>query len=189
MAERTNRMVNYVDADNEEGGFLAVKYFYERGHREIGIVAGVPTMRNSIDRIKGFKRAMQHFNLEVKEEWLINGNFTYESGLEAFRTLKKQKKLPTAVFCTNDLSALGFLSEAKRNGVKVPEDISVIGFDNITVSQYSNPPLTTIKQPIFQMGKAAAQLLLSKINNKDMITEGRIFPVEIIERESVISIT
>ncbi|MGC8765625.1 MAG: LacI family DNA-binding transcriptional regulator [Brevinematia bacterium] len=188
VGERTKRKVGYVDADNEEGGFLAVKYLYEKGHRDIAIVTGVPTMRNSIDRLQGFKKGMKQYNLEVNEDWIITGNFTYEGGVAAVNSIMKQKKRPTAVFCTNDLSALGFINQAKKYGIKIPDDISVIGFDNISASQYSSPPLTTIKQPIFQMGKASAESLLNRINDREMIGEGRIFPVEIVERESVISI-
>lgn len=188
VGERTKRKINYVDADNEEGGYIAIKYLYEKGHRDIGIVTGVQTMRNSIDRFNGFMRATKQYNLEINNDWIINGNFTYEGGINAVDMLIKQKKRPTAVFCSNDLSALGFISEAKKRGLRIPEDISIVGFDNIFASQYSTPPLTTIKQPIFQMGKAAAELLLNKINNIEYIAEGRIFPVEIVERESVLKI-
>ena len=136
-------------------------------------------------RLNGFLKAIKHYKLDLKEEWILNGNFTYQGGMECAKMLSKQKEIPTAVFCSNDLSALGFLNEIKRYGIKVPEDISIIGFDNIYASQYSTPPLTTIRQPIIEMGKAAAELLLTKIHNKDMISQGRIFPVNIIERDSV----
>ncbi|MEJ5283937.1 MAG: LacI family DNA-binding transcriptional regulator [Brevinematia bacterium] len=185
VGERTTHNINYVDADNENGGFLAVEYLYKKGHRKIAILTGNQTMRNSIDRLNGFLKAIKHYKLDLKEEWILNGNFTYQGGMECAKMLSKQKEIPTAVFCSNDLSALGFLNEIKRYGIKVPEDISIIGFDNIYASQYSTPPLTTIRQPIIEMGKAAAELLLTKIHNKDMISQGRIFPVNIIERDSV----
>ncbi len=185
IGERTTHNISYVDADNENGGFIAVEYLYNKGHRKIGILTGNQLMRNSIDRLNGFVKAMKHFNLEIRNEWILNGNFTYNDGIECAKTLLKQKELPTAVFCSNDLSALGFLNEIKKHGVRIPEDISIIGFDNIYASQYSTPPLTTIKQPIIEMGRAAAELLLTKINNKDLISQGRIFPVNIVERESV----
>ncbi|MCX7820123.1 MAG: LacI family transcriptional regulator [Brevinematales bacterium] len=185
VGERTTHNINYVDADNENGGFLAVEYLYNKGHRKIAILTGNQTMRNSVDRLNGFLKGIKHYDLELREEWILNGNFTYHDGIECAKTLMKLKELPTAVFCSNDLSALGFLNEIKKYDIKVPDDISVIGFDNIYASQYSTPPLTTIKQPIIEMGKAAAELLLTKIHNKDIISQGRIFPVGIIERDSV----
>lgn len=183
--ERTSHRISYVDADNERGGELAVEYLYRMGHRKIGMITGTSTMRNAIDRLNGFLNAMRKFGLEIRKDWIINGDFHYYGGTVAIKQLLKASELPTAIFCANDLSALGAIAELKKSGVRVPQDISVIGFDNINVAQYSHPPLTTIEQPIFEMGKAAAELLLAKINNKQVTSQGRIFPVKIIERDSV----
>jgi len=185
VSERTSHKISYVDADNEAGGEIAVEYFYKKGHRKIGILTGNTNMRNAIDRFNGFLKGMKKFGLELRNEWIIKGDFSYQSGINAGKQFVSLSSLPTALFCSNDLSALGFLNEISRYGIRVPDDVSIIGFDDITASQYAHPPLTTIRQPIFEMGKAAAELLLARISNKQFQPQGRIFPVKVVERESV----
>lgn len=176
--------------DNSElGGYLATKYLIDRGHKDIACLSGHLNKLACQERIAGFRRAMTEANLEVNDNWILEGNFECDTAVLAADKIIAMDKMPTAVFCFNDTMALGLMSRLQQKGVRVPDDISVIGYDNIELAEYFSPPLTTIHQPKRRVGKNAFEILLERIKDKEH--ERRIFEMhpEIVERDTVKDIT
>lgn len=172
--------------DNSElGGYLATKYLIDRGHKDIACLSGHLNKLACQERIAGFRRAMAEANLEVNDNWILEGNFECDTAVLAADKIIAMDKMPTAVFCFNDTMALGLMSRLQQKGVRVPDDISVIGYDNIELAEYFSPPLTTIHQPKRRVGKNAFEILLERIKDKEH--ERRIFEMhpEIVERDTV----
>ncbi|HWK22026.1 MAG TPA: LacI family DNA-binding transcriptional regulator [Ureibacillus sp.] len=155
--------VGHVTTDNKLGAKKAVNHLIELGHKNIAMINGHSKAFVSQIRLEGYLDALQEAGLTYKKEWVVNGMFEEETGKE--QVIKLLKKYPeiTAVFSASDLMALGILEGAKEIGRKVPEDLSVVGYDDILLAGYSNPPLTTISQNIFQLGYQAANLLIKML--------------------------
>ncbi|MDC0609473.1 HTH-type transcriptional repressor PurR [Vibrio sp.] len=171
--------------NSEEGGYLATKYLIDHGHEHIACLSGHLSKPICQERIQGFCRAMTEANLPVVEDWILEGNFECDTAVLAADKILAMDNKPTAVFCFNDTMALGLMSRLQQRGVKIPEEISVIGYDNIELAEYFSPPLTTIHQPKRRVGKNAFEILLERIKNKEH--ERRVFEMkpEIVERNSV----
>ncbi len=171
--------------NSEEGGYLATKYLLDNGHTYIACLTGHEEKVACIERVAGYKRALKEYGIEFKQERVLVGNFECDTAVLAADKILAMEKRPTAVFCFNDLMALGLISRLQENGVRVPDDISVIGYDNIELSGYFSPPLTTVHQPKRRVGKTAFEILLQRIKDKEH--EKRIFEMhpEIIARSSV----
>jgi LacI family transcriptional regulator len=152
-----------VLVDNSIGGFEATRYLIGLGHRRIACIAGPSPITPSAQRIAGYKRALQEAGIPVDTSLIIPGDFRYESGDKAMRELLSLPQPPTAVFACNDMMALGAIQAVNNQGMKIPDDISVIGFDNIPFSQTVYPTLTTIAQPLLEMADLAIDLLIDKI--------------------------
>jgi LacI family purine nucleotide synthesis repressor len=175
--------------NSEEGGYLATKYLISKGHTDIACLSGHYEKAVCKERIIGYKRALAEAGLEMKEDRILEGNFECDTAVIAANRIAAMEDRPTAVFCFNDTMALGLMSRLQQLGVRVPEDVSVIGYDNIELAEYFSPPLTTIHQPKRRVGKNAFEILLERI--KDKGHEKRIFEMhpEVIERHSVKDIT
>jgi LacI family purine nucleotide synthesis repressor len=175
--------------NSEEGGYLATKYLISKGHTDIACLSGHYEKAVCKERIIGFNRALAEAGIEMKDDRILEGNFECDTAVIAANRIAAMEDRPTAVFCFNDTMALGLISRLQQLGVRVPEDISVIGYDNIELAEYFSPPLTTIHQPKRRVGKNAFEILLERI--KDKGHEKRIFEMhpEIIERHSVKDIT
>ena len=171
--------------NSEEGGYIATKYLIDHGHSHIACLSGHLNKITCQERIQGFRRAMNEAKYDVNEDWILEGNFECDTAVLAADKILAMDEKPTAVFCFNDTMALGLMSRLQQKGVKIPEEMSVIGYDNIELSEYFSPPLTTIHQPKRRVGKNAFEILLERIKNKEH--ERRIFEMhpELIERESV----
>jgi len=171
--------------NSEEGGYLATKYLIDHGHTDIACLSGHLDKSACKERIAGYKRALKSAGLELNEERILEGNFECDTAVLAADKIIAMDKRPTAVFCFNDIMALGLISRLQENGLKVPDDISVIGYDNIDLSGYFSPPLTTIHQPKRRVGKTAFEILLQRIKDKEH--EKRVFEMhpEVVERKSV----
>ncbi len=174
----------FVDGDNVKGGFLATEYLIKKGHKKIGFISGWWFVRNTQDRLKGYKKALKKYSIKILPEYIVKGDFSEEAGYNGMNYLLNLKEKPTAVFCANDLMAIGAIKAVNQKGLKVPDDISIIGFDNIKLTEYYEPAITTIKQFAKEKGYKAVQLLLGLINNKKNL-KSEIFDVELIERDSV----
>ncbi|NMB61608.1 MAG: LacI family transcriptional regulator [Chloroflexi bacterium] len=152
-----------VLVDNSVGGFDATRYLIELGHRRIACIAGPSPITPSAQRVAGYKQALQEAGIQIDTNLIIPGDFHYESGDRAMRALLALPQPPTAVFACNDMMALGAFQAVNNQGMKIPEDISVIGFDNIPFSQTVYPMLTTMAQPIHEMADLVVDLLVDKI--------------------------
>ncbi|PKF76479.1 transcriptional repressor PurR [Vibrio sp. vnigr-6D03] len=171
--------------NSEEGGYLATKYLLDNGHTDIACLTGHEEKVACIERVIGYKRALREYDIEFKQERILVGNFECDTAVLAADKILAMENRPTAVFCFNDLMALGVISRLQENGVRVPDDISIIGYDNIELSGYFSPPLTTVHQPKRRVGKTAFEILLQRIKDKEH--DKRIFEMhpEIVERSSV----
>ena len=152
-----------VSIDNEAAAHAAVTHLIERGHRQIAHLAGPETNILTRERLLGYRRALAEAGLDWHQTNEFPGDFGMASGRAAFDIYRAQTTRPSALFCANDETAMGFISSAHRAGVMVPRDISVVGFDDIHFAQSFIPALTTVRQPRAAMGVAAMKLLLSII--------------------------
>ena len=171
--------------NSEEGGYLATKHLIENGHTKIGCVTGQLDKATCKERIHGFYRALSEANLTSNPDWIFEGDFECSSASKSVEKMLQMEDKPTALFCFNDIMALAAISKIQQTGLRVPEDISIIGYDNIELSAYFSPPLTTIHQPKRRVGKTAVEILLERI--KDKHHERRIFEMhpEVVTRKSV----
>ncbi|MED4164003.1 LacI family DNA-binding transcriptional regulator [Halalkalibacterium halodurans] len=174
-----------VYSDNEYGSELAVDYLVSLGHRSIAHISGDQGLFVGVQRLKGFKDAIQKLNLSISDEFIVDGGFfTYEGGQRAMEALLRNRVRPTAVYAAGDLMALGAIDTIRKHGLSVPEDFSIVGFDDIQMIRYTAPALTTIRQNTDLIGKTAANLLLDQINENEKQSLSVKIPVTLIERDS-----
>jgi LacI family transcriptional regulator, repressor for deo operon, udp, cdd, tsx, nupC, and nupG len=173
-----------VSIDNISSARKATEYLISLKHKRIGHISGPMSVVVGRDRLKGFHQAMAHHGLSVDSLLVQEGNFSYESGFNLMKKLLTLNEPPTAVFAGNDEMAMGAIKAAKLKGFRVPEDLSVIGFDDIKFSSIFEPALTTIAQPTFEMGTKAMQLLLKIINNDELEKDQFILADKLIVRDS-----
>ncbi|MDC9824176.1 LacI family DNA-binding transcriptional regulator [Devosia sp. ZB163] len=155
--------INSVITDNRLAAKRAIRHLVELGHRRIGHVTFPSRNGTTNERLIGYHEAMTEAGLETHPEWMALGNYNMPSGAAAAEQLLALKQRPTAVFCANDEMAIGFVHQMRKAGVECPRDISVIGFDDITVAEYFDPPLTTMRQPREQIGRMATRSLIDII--------------------------
>jgi len=167
------------------GGYLATKHLIDMGHTEIGCITGPMERRSAKERVEGFYKAMDEAGLMVRSDWVIAGDYDCEGGVQAMVGLSEMEKQPGALFVCNDMMALGVLSEASRQGLRVPEDLSVIGYDDIYLARYASPPLSTIKQPKTELAAMAVDTLIDRLDSKRAEGKMIIIEPELIERASV----
>ncbi len=158
--------VGYVSSDNVRAAFEATSYLIKLGHRNIGFINGHNDAAVSFERLEGYKKALEKNNIPYKEEYVVFDDFTQEGGYNSFKTLVFEHPEITAVFHASDLMAIGSFKAAKDLGMKVPDDISIVGFDDIELASLITPGLTTIRQDTFKMGYNAAKHLLSIIKGE-----------------------
>lgn len=175
----------YVKVDDYQAAYSATLYLIENGHKEIAVIAGKnDDFIAGVPRVNGFLQALKDNNLHVKKKLIQERGFSFSDGVEGMKELLKAKEKFTAVFAASDDSAVGALSVAHAKGLKVPEDISIIGYDNTNIAQMSYPPLTTVGQPLYEMGKKSVEMLLKRISSNEKV-ESIIMPFEIVKRETV----
>lgn len=176
---------NVVYSDNLLGCSLAINYLYGLGHRKIAHIAGSSTTFTGAERTKGFKKAIKKYSLDIPDEYQIDGGyFSYDGGRTAMLKLLALPNRPTAIFVSGDEMAVGAIKAAKELGVRIPEDISIIGFDDIALAKHLEPSLTTIMQDKDLIGRQAATLLLNEINDLPAGNLKNIVPVRLIKRNS-----
>lgn len=155
--------VTSVITDNRKAAARAIAHLVEQGHRDIGHIIGPSRNATQNERMLGYFDGMRAAGLDVRPEWLINGSYDMESGTRAAENLLKSGRLPTAVFAGNDEMGIGLIHRLRQAGIDCPRDISVIGFDDIAVSRFFDPPLTTMRQPRESIGQMATQTLIDII--------------------------
>ncbi len=174
---------NKVWFDNEEGAYLAVKHLLENGHRKIACIANYGNDSNGKSRLEGFYRAMREYHCEVEEDLVIDGDYRIDSGYHAGKSLLEKDM--SAVFITNDMMALGFLKAAYEQGKQVPDDISVVSYDNTIYPYIFGVELTSIEQDVGSLSHHAVDLLFSKMEEKEKAPEEICLIPRLIKRTSV----
>jgi len=172
-------------ADNVSGAFNAVKHLAEQGHTRIGFIKGLDEVTVGVDRYLGFKWARDKFRLDRDENLIAYGNFSEKSGFEAMNRLLELNQKPTAVFCTNDMMAIGAMKALRQKGLHIPRDMAVVGGDNNILSHYVHPGLTTIDQHMYDLGFKSVELLLEMIHKeRDNEPFEVLLPTRLVIRES-----
>jgi len=175
-----------VYMDDRRAAYDMTVHLARLGHKDIGFIIGSPRYAASRLRREGFETAMQRHGLAVRPEWVLEGDFTFQSGLECGARLLAREPRPTAVFASNDDMAFGVLQAAVRQGLSAPADLSVVGFDDAPGAQFSAPQLTTVRQPVAEMAEAATRMLIAIAQNKSDASVERVHQVgyTLIARES-----
>jgi DNA-binding LacI/PurR family transcriptional regulator len=173
----------YVDADNVGGARLAAGHLLDSGRESVGTITGPLDMCAGQDRLTGFVETFADRGLEARAELILEGAFSIASGYDAMRRLLAVEPKVDAVFAASDLMALGAMRAIEASGRRVFDDVAVVGFDDIGDAETVNPPLTTVRQPIAQIGRTMGELLLRRIAGR-RATRATILPVELIERAS-----
>lgn len=158
--------VGRIMVDSERAAYDATVYLIEQGCRNIGFISSKRTNKPSADRLKGYEKALRENNLELDEQKIYLDRYSVESGAKGVLALLEAGEID-GICCGNDLIAIGAIKGIQEKGLNVPKDIKVIGFDDIYIAQYMNPPLTTIKQPIYQLGEEAVMMLIAIIEKKN----------------------
>jgi LacI family transcriptional regulator len=183
--------VNYVDVDNVGGARMAVEHLIRLGHSRIATITGPLTMTSGEDRLVGYRQALEAQRLAVDEQLVVEGDYTEGGGAMAMRRLLAAS--PTAVFVASDVMAIGALKALREAGKRVPQDVALVGFDDVTIATAVEPPLTTVRQPIGRLGSMAADLLLDLLEKPPDSTEqapsaGRVarivLPTKLVVRDS-----
>jgi len=170
---------------NEAGAYSATRHLLRMGHRQLAVITGPLHLANAVERLNGFKRALAEANVPIDADYIQEARFERNSGYSAAKRLLRMLPRPTAIFACNDLMALGVLLAARELGLHCPEDLSVVGFDNLDFAEFTAPALTTVHQPGYQLGTAAARLLLERIEGSQQPPQKLVLPTELQIRHSV----
>ena len=173
-----------VRIDNAGASAKVVNHLISMGHRRIGVISGLKHNPHTIDRMKGYMQAIEEAGIPFSPELVVEGDFNYWSGLNAVEHFVHLDDKPTAVFCMNDEMAIAAMKGFSDKGYRIPQDISITGFDDMDVSRYVIPTLTTVAQPAEKIGAKSAELLIEKINGKAPIKDEFVLPFEFVIRES-----
>lgn len=176
--------IHSVTVDSFEGGQIAAQHLIKLGHNRIAMITGPLTSLECTERVRGYKETLLSAGIEFKEEYFYKGNYDLDSGRAAMEYFLSLDPRPTAVFAANDWMAIGAIELLKERTIKVPEEIAVIGFDDIIVGAHMTPALTTVRQPICEMGKIGAKRLLDAIAKTEMYPSKTLLRCELIVRES-----
>ena len=149
-----------IGSANWAGGFAAAQHLLALGHRRIGMISGPEDMLCSVARVDGYRSALERAGIAFEPELLRAGDFHVAGGRRAASQLLDLGEPPTAIFAGSDLQALGVYEAARPRGVRIPEDLSVVGYDDLRIARWVGPPLTTIRQPLTEMAETAARMLI-----------------------------
>jgi len=170
-----------VFLDNEKGGYMAGKHITDLGHRHIACITGPSEIRNVQRRLKGFQRALNEASVEIPESFIITGDFKMESAYQLTKKFLMENNV-TAIFACNDVMACGVYQAAHELGIQIPEQLSIVGFDDIPLVTALIPKLTTVRQETYEMGRRAIELLINEIEGET--SEAVVFEPTLIVRES-----
>jgi LacI family transcriptional regulator len=177
--------VDRISSDNEQGAICATRYLLECGHRRIGMIGSSLEQHPSSTRLTGYRRALEEAHIPFDDSLFAQGDFTRAGGARAMRKLMEQPERPTAVFCANDLMAIGAMDTARELGLRIPDDVAIVGYDDIEAASLVSPKLTTVLNPAYEKGKAAGRLLLERVQGKYRGPGRHVFiPPRFIKRES-----
>ena len=175
-----------IRIDDQKSSYMAARYVLEAGHRKIALVSGILHEDGVMNkRFKGYQEALADFGIPYRPEYVFEGNVDYDSGVDIAGRIARGKVDVTAVVATADIFAIGLIKGFYEMGIRVPEDISIIGFDDLDISAYLTPGLTTIKQHISLKGERAVSLLVRNMADPNMAKVEEVLPVRLVERASV----
>jgi LacI family transcriptional regulator len=180
---------NYLCSDNIGGAMKAIDHLVKMGHSKIAFISDVFVTKPGHDRLIGFKKAMKNHKLPILEEWILPGDFSEKGGYLSTKQLLESDHLPSAIFCAGDMMAIGAMEAIRERGLKIGEDISLIGFDDITLLKYVTPRLTTIRQKKEKMGQMAAKELLKLMNDSNYSSSPFTIETELVIRDTVAKLT
>jgi LacI family transcriptional regulator len=189
LLDREVEQVNadLVEVDHEAGAWIATRHLIDLGHKRIACISGPLDLAPARQRLNGYRRALAEAGLPVSPKWEVDGGFTSEMGFSAMQRLLVLGQTPSAVFAANDLMAIGAICAGTAHGLRVPQDISVVGFDDIALAAYSSPPLTTVVQPKHQLGAMAASFLIERIAHPDRPLRREILQPKLCLRKSTMA--
>ncbi|MDX2162040.1 MAG: LacI family DNA-binding transcriptional regulator [bacterium] len=174
---------NQVFCDNSLGGYTGIMHLIELGHRRIGVVGAPSHQEPIIRRIRGTREAIAAHGIDDDPRLLITGDTQlFDMGYDAARALMQLDTPPTAIFALTDVTAVGVMHAVTELGYRIPDDLSVVGYDDIPIASYTMPPLTTVAQPIVEMGRTAAEMLLRHIENPKLPFEKVVLPTHLVVR-------
>jgi DNA-binding LacI/PurR family transcriptional regulator len=176
--------VDHVDADNRGGAALATRHLLEGGRRRIATITGPADMVAGIDRLAGYRDALGEAGVPVDPELIAVGDFTHEGGTAARARLLATRPVLDAVFCASDLMAVAALGVLQTGGQRVPEDVAVVGYDDAPIATTTRPQLTSIRQPVEEMGREMVHLLVESMERRDRVPRRVILATELIRRAS-----
>ena len=173
-----------VGATNWQGAYTATEYLIKLGHKRIGFITGWMDLGCARDRLDGYKSSLRTHHLPVDDSLIYEGDFHQPSGYEGASTFLKLSAPPSAIFASNDVMAMGAIEAVRVHGMQIPEDMSILGFDDIPQVANLHPRLTTVRQPLEQMGRVAAQMLMEILIDPQKTTQHIELPTELIVRDS-----
>jgi len=179
-----NRESNTITVTNWQGAYDATQYLIELGHRRIGFITGFVEIASAQERLAGYQTAIRDNGLFVDPELICKGDFLEESGYEAAQKFLNLEKPPTAIFASSDASAFGAMRAINEAGYHVPRDVSLIGFDDVPEASYMRPTLTTVRQPLREMGQVATHMLVERLDDPTIPPEQVELPTKLIIRDS-----
>lgn len=169
------------------GGYLATKALIDAGHRKIGIITGNLKKSVAQNRLQGYKNALSEAKIALNPHWIVESHFDFEGGALGIQSLLTQSSRPTAVFCCSDTIAVGAYQAIQQQGLRIPQDLSIMGYDDIELARYLSPPLSTICQPKAELGKLAVEALLQRIKNPNENYLTLVLEPTCVLRESIYS--
>jgi DNA-binding LacI/PurR family transcriptional regulator len=175
----------FVDVDNVGGAHKAVSHLIGLGHRRIGLITNAPlSYTSSQDRLTGYRQALQETELSFDDDLVRYGEFSPESGRRAMKSLLALPSPTSAILVASDVVALGAMAAVREQGIRIPQDIALVGFDDIFLAAYASPPLTTVRLPAYGLGWAAGDMLIRLINEDDLVERQMLLESELVIRQS-----
>ncbi|WP_045517020.1 substrate-binding domain-containing protein, partial [Neobacillus niacini] len=185
-----DKNISVIDFDREEAGKMAVEHLIQQGHKKIGFLGGgIGEEYENLEgekRFIGYQKALSEAGLIIHPEWIYNTKWFMEISYESMSRMLKDcaHNLPTAMFCASDMMALAAMRAVVENKLRIPEDIAFVGLDNIEMSKYSSPPLTTIDIPKYEIGELAAKTIIDRVEEKTKLSVKILVPFQLVMRES-----
>lgn len=176
--------VPYVTIDNTLAADELVSHLIEKGHKKIAVITGGENAPSACQRLEGYRKAHLRAGLTVNEKYIFKGDYSINSGETLTEKMLKLEDRPSAIFCMSDESALGSMHTLRKFGLKIPDDIALAGFDDIRFANYVSPSLTTVSQPVFDIGRICAEMIIAQIEGKPIENTRVILPHRLILRES-----
>jgi DNA-binding LacI/PurR family transcriptional regulator len=178
-----DRVIN-IDVDNVDGGYQAMSYLVGLGHRRVGIIAGVAARKAANERNEGARRALNEAGLDLADSWESSHQWSIDAGYRATHSLLERRSDLTALFCHSDTLALGAYRALHELKLSIPQDVSVVGYDDLPICAFTSPPLTSVQQPRESLGRLLAQIVISAIENATVVDEQIVLKARLVIRES-----